>query len=168
MQGLNARLQVGLYRPLENDLLIFQDLRCNSLITEENGKQCPALTVFSMSIRYMKSQLMNDICLHGKDVDADEIRWVITVPAIWGDLAKQFTRRAAERVGHLFNRLPRNPWFLRVCSTSFLKTLQEKEKLLVTSNFSFSHSVSYPFGKISAIFMKIKIVVCKLFQFGQV
>ena len=40
------------------------------------------------------------------------------------------------------NRFPNKPWFLRVCSTSLLKTLGEKEKLLVTSNFSFSHSVS--------------------------
>ena len=39
------------------------------------------------------------------------------------------------------NPFPNKPWFLRVCSTSLLKTLQEKEKLLVTSNFSFSHSV---------------------------
>ena len=39
---------------------------------------------------------------------------------------------------------PNKPWFLRVCSTSlFIKTLWEKEKLLVTSNFSFSHSVFF-------------------------
>ena len=31
------------------------------------------------------------------------------------------------------NPFPNKPWFLRVCSTSLLKTL-EKEKLLVTSN----------------------------------
>ena len=43
------------------------------------------------------------------------------------------------------NPFPNKPWFLRVCSTSLLKTLWEKEKLLVTSNFSFSHSVFYPF-----------------------
>ena len=30
------------------------------------------------------------------------------------------------------------PWFLRVCSRSLFKTLWEKEKLLVASNFSFS------------------------------
>ena len=35
----------------------------------------------------------------------------------------------------------------------------------VTSNFSFSHSVYYSFGKLSAIFIKFEIVVCKLFQF---
>ena len=33
---------------------------------------------------------------------------------------------------------PRRAWFLRVCYSSLLKTLWEKEKLLVTSNFSFS------------------------------
>ena len=58
--------------------------------------------------------------------------------------------------------------FLRVCSTSLLKTLWEKEKLLVTSNFSFSHSVVHPFGELSVISIKSEIVVCKLFQFGRV
>ena len=38
----------------------------------------------------------------------------------------------------LLNPFPNKPWFLRVCSTSLWKTLREKEKLLVTSNFSFS------------------------------
>ena len=37
----------------------------------------------------------------------------------------------------------KKPWFLHVY---LLKTLWEKEKLLVMSNFSFSHSVFYPFG----------------------
>ena len=40
---------------------------------------------------------------------------------------------------------PSKSWFLRVCSTSLLKTLREKEKLIVTSNFCFSHSVFYLF-----------------------
>ena len=44
----------------------------------------------------------------------------------------------------------------------------EKDKLLVTSNFSFSLSVFYLFGELSAIFNKLKIVVCKLFKFGRV
>ena len=67
-----------------------------------------------------------------------------------------------------FNPFPNKPWFLRVCSTSLLKTQWGKEKLLVTSNFSFSHSVFYPFGELYTIFIKLKIVVCKLFQFGRV
>ena len=68
----------------------------------------------------------------------------------------------------LFNPFPNKPWFLHVCNTSLLKTLWEKEKLLVTSIFSFSHSVFNPFGELSAIFVKLTIVVCKLFQFGRV
>ena len=58
---------------------------------------------------------------------------------------------------------PNKPWFLRVCYTSLLKTLWEKEKLLVMSNFSFSHSVFYPFGELSAILVKFIIVVYNLF-----
>ena len=53
-------------------------------------------------------------------------------------------------------------------SPGFFKTLWEKEKLLVTSNFFFSHSVFYRFEELYAIFMKLKIVLCKLFLFGKV
>ena len=61
-----------------------------------------------------------------------------------------------------------SPGFYVSAVQVFVKTLWEKEKLLVTSNFSFSHSVFYPFGELTIIFIKLKIVVCKLFQFGRV
>ena len=48
-----------------------------------------------------------------------------------------------------------SPGFSSVYSESLLKTLREKEKLLVTSNFSFYYSVFYPFGELSAIFIKL-------------
>ena len=67
-----------------------------------------------------------------------------------------------------FSPFPNKPWFLHVCSTSLLKTLWEKEKLLVMSDFSFFHSVFYPFEELSSVFIKFEIVVCKLFQFGRV
>ena len=70
--------------------------------------------------------------------------------------------------GCVINSFPNKPWFLHVCSTSLLKTLWEKEKLLITSNFSFSHSVFYLLGKLSANFIKFEIVVCKLLEFGRV
>ena len=43
--------------------------------------------------------------------------------------------------------------------------MREKEKLLVTSNFSFSHGVFYPYGELTAISMKCEIGVCQLFEF---
>ena len=63
----------------------------------------------------------------------------------------------------LYIKIPRST--IQVFSSSLLKTLEEEEKLLVTSNFSFSPCVFYPFGE---LYMKIRIVVCKLFQFGKV
>ena len=59
--------------------------------------------------------------------------------------------------GKQFNTFPNKPWFLRVCSTSLLKTLWEKEKLLVMSNFSFSCSVFYPFEELSTISLDLKL-----------
>ena len=63
-------------------------------------------------------------------------------------------------VNFFFNPFPYKPWFLRVCNKSLLKTLWEKEKLLITTNFSFSHSVFYPVGELSAIFIRFEIVSC--------
>ena len=69
---------------------------------------------------------------------------------------------------NLVNPFPNKPGFLHVCSTCLLITLWEKEKLLVTSNFSFFHCVIYRFQQLSAIFFKFRIVVCKVFKFGRV
>ena len=68
----------------------------------------------------------------------------------------------------LINPFPNKAWFLCVHNRSLLKTQWDKEKLLVMSNFSFSGCVFYPFGELSAISIKFKIVVCQLFQFGRV
>ena len=52
-----------------------------------------------------------------------------------------------------------------VYAVQVLKTLWEKEELLVTSNFSFFYRVFYPFGEQSSIFIKF---ICKCFQFAGV
>ena len=51
--------------------------------------------------------------------------------------------RPVDHFCHIMAQFRNKPWFLRVCYVSLFKTLWE-EKLLVTSNFSFSHSVLYP------------------------
>ena len=52
---------------------------------------------------------------------------------------------------------------MSVC-TSFLKTVQEKEKRAISS----FPSVFYALVELSTIFIKFKIVVLKAFQFGRV
>ena len=56
-----------------------------------------------------------------------------------------------------------SPSFYMSALRIFWEHCGKREKLLVTSNFSFSHSVFYPFKELSAIFVKLEIVVCKLF-----
>ena len=68
------------------------------MITEESGKQMPAMTVFSATIRYLTEHLLDAIGNRDYDIRKDEVKWVLTVPAIWNDAAKQFTREAAEQV----------------------------------------------------------------------
>ena len=65
------------------------------------------------------------------------------------------------------NPLQNKPWFLQVFITNLLKTLWEKEKLLIKSNFSFSHSVFYPYEELSATLSKVKTVTCKPSQLGR-
>ena len=62
------------------------------------------------------------------------------------------------------NPFTNRPLFPRVCSTRFLKTLWEKEKLLVTSSLSFSHGVFHPSGETSTIFIKLKLSSANSFK----
>ena len=81
---------------------------------------------------------------------------------------ERICRRQFQYVFFTINPFPNKPCFLRVRSKSLLKTLWEKEKLLVSSNFSFSHSVFYRFGELSVNIIKLKSVVNRLFQFERV
>lgn len=58
-------------------------------------KKFPAFQVFSLSIKALKDHLETNLQNQGIDVKSDEIKWVLTVPAIWSDSAKQFMREAA-------------------------------------------------------------------------
>ena len=69
---------------------------------------------------------------------------------------------------HVFNPYPNKPWFLCIYSTSLLKTLPEKKKLLIMSNFSFFHSVFYPHGNFLPFSSNLKLSSANSFWFSQV
>jgi len=52
--------------------------------------------VFSASIKALRDHLHET--LKFIDIREDEIKWVLTVPAIWSDPAKDFMRKSAEKV----------------------------------------------------------------------
>ena len=67
-----------------------------------------------------------------------------------------------------YNPFPNKPLSLRVGSESLLKTLWEKEKFSSRAISPFPAVFSTFFREVSSIFIELKIVVCKLFQFGRV
>ncbi|KAL3879594.1 hypothetical protein ACJMK2_031883 [Sinanodonta woodiana] len=73
----------------------------NINLEDETQKALPAKTVFSLVIRYLKEDMMKNTNnqLSSGNITEDEITWVLTVPAIWTDAAKQFMREAAVEAG---------------------------------------------------------------------
>ncbi|XP_053390946.1 heat shock 70 kDa protein 12B-like, partial [Mercenaria mercenaria] len=85
-----------------------QRLGRGMMLEDISGKKSlPAKTVFSLSIKYMKDDVMKTVQdkTFGCGTKEDEIHWVITVPAIWNDAAKQFMREAAQEAGILKHKL---------------------------------------------------------------
>ncbi|XP_039397843.1 heat shock 70 kDa protein 12B isoform X1 [Mauremys reevesii] len=76
------------------------DLTMKTELEAVNGKKVQALEVFAHALRFFKQhavQELKDQCPSLQEKDA--IRWVITVPAIWKQPAKQFMREAAYKAG---------------------------------------------------------------------
>ena len=83
------------------------------------------------------------------------------------------TQQASHHLGPIqlglsINHFQNKPSGFYVCSKSLLKTLWEKEKLLITNNFSFSNSIFYPLVELSAMFIQFKAIAYKFFQFLRV
>ncbi|KAK3594224.1 hypothetical protein CHS0354_016924 [Potamilus streckersoni] len=70
-------------------------------IEDVNGKKLTALRVFSLVIEYLKNNLVDEckMKITNGEFDESNIHWVLTVPAIWDDKAKQFMREAAIQAG---------------------------------------------------------------------
>uniref|UniRef100_A0A674JZL1 Heat shock protein family A (Hsp70) member 12B n=1 Tax=Terrapene triunguis TaxID=2587831 RepID=A0A674JZL1_9SAUR len=76
------------------------DLTMKTELEAVNGKKVQALEVFAHALRFFKQhavQELKDQCPSLQEKEA--IRWVITVPAIWKQPAKQFMREAAYKAG---------------------------------------------------------------------
>jgi hypothetical protein len=65
---------------------------------DDNGRSMSALTVFSESIKYFKDHFFSNTKNAGLNFREEEIHWVLTIPAIWKDDAKQFMRESTKQV----------------------------------------------------------------------
>ena len=61
-------------------------------------KEMLAINIFKHTIKYFRKLMLNTINGQYLDVKETNIRWVLAVPAIWSDKAKQLISEAAELV----------------------------------------------------------------------
>lgn len=104
-----------------------------------------AMRVFSSAIGYLKDHMLTMCKNRLSDIEQSDIMWVLTVPAIWTDSAKQFMREAAEKVC-IFFRFPKMK--AQVSSfDNFLSGVHISVHLSVYKLFNCLTSCPEPFGK---------------------
>lgn len=74
-------------------------LRRDTEIEDATGKSLKAMHVFSLSIQFLRNDLFKSLQNKFLDIKEEDIHYVLTVPAIWDDNAKQFMREAAVKAG---------------------------------------------------------------------
>jgi len=68
-------------------------------VTAANGERCSLFTVVALTLKFFRDHAVRQLSIHcGTNIDNDDIRWIVTVPAIWNEPAKQFMRQAAYEV----------------------------------------------------------------------
>lgn len=72
------------------------------VLPDVNGRSLLAETVFSRSILALKIKFFEEMKGEASLKDED-VRWVITVPAIWSETAKQFMRKCANVVTNIIS-----------------------------------------------------------------
>ncbi|XP_063416421.1 heat shock 70 kDa protein 12A-like [Mytilus trossulus] len=77
-------------------------LNRDTKLAASNGVEIPAKAIFGHGINFLKNHALENFRRCGTEVEDSEVQWVITVPAIWTDAAKQFMREAAQKAD-IFN-----------------------------------------------------------------
>ncbi|KAM5246179.1 heat shock 70 kDa protein 12B isoform 2-T2 [Ctenodactylus gundi] len=76
------------------------DLTLKTQLEAVNGKKMPALEVFAHALRFFKEHALQELREQCPSLpEKGAVRWVLTVPAIWKQPAKQFMREAAYLAG---------------------------------------------------------------------
>ncbi|XP_034020687.1 LOW QUALITY PROTEIN: heat shock 70 kDa protein 12B [Thalassophryne amazonica] len=75
------------------------DLTMETELEAVNGRRVRAIEVFAHALRFFREHALKEVKEQSSSMLEEEIRWVITVPAVWRQPAKQFMREAAYRAG---------------------------------------------------------------------
>lgn len=80
-------------------IFYFQRVHRETVCIDETGKEFNALKLFTFCIHYLTTSLLDDIYNTIKQsVPMSDIKFVITIPAIWDDTARMFMIEASKAV----------------------------------------------------------------------
>ena len=85
------------------------------MIEAANGKCLPAVDVFAMALKFLKDKAVEQIH-KSSHLPNKKIQWIITVPTIWTDVAKDIMRQAARKVSVILVRGYMHTYVVMVCS----------------------------------------------------
>ncbi|CAC5366441.1 unnamed protein product [Mytilus coruscus] len=71
----------------------------NMKLKDIHGIEHAAIDVFTQSIGALRQSCLGTLENQGYELENDEIKWCLTVPAIWTDEAKIFMRTSCEKAG---------------------------------------------------------------------
>uniref|UniRef100_H2XLJ5 Heat shock 70kDa protein 12A n=3 Tax=Ciona intestinalis TaxID=7719 RepID=H2XLJ5_CIOIN len=84
-----------------------QNLNKLTQLESANGRLVPALQVFAHALKFFKDHALQELSDElGTNMRINDVRWVVTVPAIWRPQAKQFMRQAAYQAGLATENFP--------------------------------------------------------------
>ncbi|CAC5359425.1 unnamed protein product [Mytilus coruscus] len=69
------------------------------ILEDACGKSMYAVEVFAFSIKALKTHLEEHLERNNIYTNPERTKWILTVPAIWSDAAKQFMRKSGEMAG---------------------------------------------------------------------
>jgi molecular chaperone DnaK (HSP70) len=73
------------------------------MLKDVNGKEMKASSVFAICIENIKDTVFKRAEEAVSGLKEDDVHWILTVPAIWNESARQFMIEAAEKVGYMYN-----------------------------------------------------------------
>ncbi|KAK3099299.1 hypothetical protein FSP39_002312 [Pinctada imbricata] len=76
-----------------------KDLSRQSKIKDIGGRTMDGMTIFALTIGFLKDHMLHHLDKHYPSSRLDDITFVLTVPSIWSNSAKQFMREAAVAAG---------------------------------------------------------------------
>ena len=87
-------------------LFTLQELHHGMELEASNGRRVRAVTVFAHALRFFMETCLSelsDMAISDQAITSADVQWVITVPAIWRQSAKQFMRHAAIEVLYIIS-----------------------------------------------------------------